>query len=113
MNKHVNMDLIDEFLRRAPAELSSASYLHGTWPRMIESMMNMIRALALEVHELDAQWRPMETAPNDGTRVLAFSAVRGAINICQSVDGKWFDDDGCYASPTHWMPLPKPPEASR
>lgn len=72
-------------------------------------------------------WQPIETAPRDGTRVLLFR--HGPNN--QIVCGWWNTD--CYAKrprsywshdfericgtidarqnpPTHWMPLPEPPQ---
>lgn len=62
------------------------------------------------------KWQPIETAPKDGTHVLTF--VREMPNpICVGwyqednddgeIVGTWRDDGG---SPTHWMPLPEPPE---
>jgi len=88
-------------------------------------------------------WRPIETAPRDGTEILAYSAI-GCTDVMlvrftsmaefltdSEVDAyidagadadmieqsDWFFADfvhgdrlspDCY--PTHWMPLPKPPE---
>lgn len=69
-------------------------------------------------------WRPIESAPKDGTTVLLYFPDRG------SVCGSWDKDE--YArkpapywsrdterifgvretranQPTHWMPLPEPP----
>lgn len=72
-------------------------------------------------------WRPIETAPNDGTLVLIFSAVlrvRGRQCVAYWEDGNglvewWHVSKGkhgpfplCGPSPTHWMPLPKPPTDS-
>ena len=52
-------------------------------------------------------WQPIETAPRDGTRVLVYErdAALGAISL------NWVDQDGWWLGhPTHWMPLPTPPE---
>lgn len=63
------------------------------------------------------QWRPIETAPKDGTWVLLWFdadeyAVSGAwmrpgrdyiAHWCAF--GRWTPGD----APTHWMPLPAPP----
>ena len=44
---------------------------------------------ALRACAADRDWRPIETAPRDGSRVL----------LC-----------GKPSHPTHWMPLPEPPQ---
>ena len=69
------------------------------------------------------RWQPIETAPKDHTHVLL--AVRDEIHTLVNFTGKrvfagYFqtqaDDwiiDGTWAGnirPTHWMPLPAPPE---
>lgn len=69
---------------------------------------------------LDATtWRPIETAPKDGTEVLATSNYGDGVHhaeVTAFCKGRWVvsnDDDG-YAMqfhPSHWMPLPKPPTA--
>lgn len=62
-------------------------------------------------------WQPIETAPKDGTNVLAVGES-GLADVL-----RWSDDwsskrvfcwtDGEYTfKPTHWMPLPAPPGAS-
>ena len=68
------------------------------------------------------QWRPIETAPKDGTWVLLCWKETPTGSECfdewspgQAV-GKWYYDGWMRCSeysvggnPTHWMPLPKPP----
>lgn len=73
-------------------------------------------------------WQPIETAPRDGTHVLA--VVRGdykpGVSFVPTVVewsdrlGGWVEDsdyvcDECglpseHFKPTHWMPLPAPPQ---
>jgi hypothetical protein len=62
------------------------------------------------------KWHPIATAPRDGTRVLIFSPSHG---VCSSylVYGYWqnlpclfMQDEPTAADPTHWMPLPEPPQ---
>lgn len=65
------------------------------------------------------EWQPIETAPKDGKRVLAFYPLfnmsrvswhkvfylDGPLWACDAVRSpdRWSDQ------PTHWMPLPPPP----
>ena len=71
------------------------------------------------------EWQPIETAPKNGTWVLVtggyidycwegetqpdVTAAQYVINIGWQM--AWYDSGyyGGYKSPTHWMPLPKPP----
>ena len=63
-------------------------------------------------------WQPIETAPKDGTLILgykngematvewAYCGESGDWNLVVSWDGQpW--------TPTHWMPLPEPPDTIR
>jgi hypothetical protein len=60
-------------------------------------------------------WQPIETAPEDGTRILAYDGETIKIvvrypNIKEWGNPQEWGDDGSWA-PTHWMALPEPPEA--
>lgn len=69
-------------------------------------------------------WRPIESAPKDGTAILLLykgHAVEALWECVDSGDGesgkqpayRWsseFDFFGYGTEPTHWMPLPEPPE---
>lgn len=79
-------------------------------------------------------WRDIESAPKDGTPILAFApmATEPAIArwfkwdaadqgwITELIDGGPWKDDHHFAEywaetsyePTHWMPLPAPPKGS-
>lgn len=78
-------------------------------------------------------WQPIETAPKDGTAILLTNGKdvaeghwffeEGGTTEHRDLDGRyigqtesdgydgWMDwDGGMQPDPTHWMPLPAPPE---
>ena len=74
------------------------------------------------MHEpiVDRSWQPIETAPKDGTKVLAIAVddIRNGtphMSIARkSSRGHWLTEPGAWAIyPTHWMPLPAPPKDVR
>lgn len=82
-------------------------------------------ALSSSAPKEEAGWRPIETAPKDGTRILAVAPdgdgwLIGVAVWCKTphvpiygfhfTEGDPEDWDICRAS--HWMPLPTPPSAS-
>jgi hypothetical protein len=66
------------------------------------------------------QWRPIKTAPRDGTRVIV-SCHAGSAGYLDGI-GRWgvagpTERWIClgkvsFTDPTHWMPLPPPPEVA-
>ncbi len=73
-----------------------------------------------------SEWQPIETAPKDGTEILAYVVQEpddytdavGAPEGWANVDIGRFDMFGEWAGqwagvPTHWMPLPDPPQQPR
>lgn len=67
-----------------------------------------------------AGWQPIETAPKDGTVILACDEWGGMFVVKWTAcgpKGQWdLTEVGSYATdawpssdPTHWMPLPPPP----
>jgi|GEM_PF-1728610 len=81
-----------------------------------------------------AEWRPIETAPKDGTEIILRKADRVSagnwidpvristephattgepVQLVEHEEGFWQSWDGGFADddePTHWMPLPEPPK---
>lgn len=64
---------------------------------------------------LTQRWRPIKTAPKDGTEILIYdrrSDVFGQIQISCWWAGGWhlpaYDEDA--ENPIYWMPLPEPPK---
>lgn len=73
-----------------------------------------------EASDEKSAWRPIETAPRDGTFVLLYAPTRpydGPQQVgCflppveEGDQGCWWLADGRYQDrPTHWQPLPPPP----
>lgn len=87
--------------------------------RAAEVAREAVRALRQE----PSGWQPIETAPKDGCSVLAIcgTAYSPLAGVTWWQDGwthysrpaeKWHGGVGKWF-PTHWMPLPAPPEANR
>jgi hypothetical protein len=79
----------------------------------------MVKRLAIQ-HGLPTGWQPIETAPKDGTRFIAWHEGRSGFFHWQGNDGTnrpvgWRDDfiyvypEGDLNGPTHWQPLPEAP----
>ena len=77
------------------------------------------RRLVQEIERLRAaepRWIPVtERLPEVGQRVLGFwMSHRGAVQSVRGAVGGWLDDDGAVTTPpSHWMPLPAPPEEEK
>ena len=64
-----------------------------------------------------SEWQPISTAPKDGTRVLlsAHDWREPVIGSFRPDTGPWYHGDEetdlpyGECKPTHWMPLPAPP----
>lgn len=63
-----------------------------------------------------ADWLPIETAPKDGTWVLLYHKYARISDwyfdgVTWTNDHiEWRPDDHRSTNPTHWQPLPAPPE---
>jgi len=67
-----------------------------------------------------SEWQPIETAPKDGTQILAFAAgMHGRVDFYGVA--QWAESQAAFNSvagwfwpfairPTHWMSLPEPPK---
>lgn len=75
--------------------------------RKIESLEAELAAMRQRV-----EWRPIETAPKDGTRLILATISDGDVD---SSSGYWTDHNGggwvrfMPWQPTHWLPLPPIP----
>lgn len=73
--------------------------------------------LAPALHAAPAEdWRPIETAPKDGTSILLATAGKPGVDLLEWKGGKrggWTTECGSFQYGdgifTHWQPLPTPP----
>lgn len=61
------------------------------------------------------QWQPIETAPKDGTEILAWDGQGQATVSWKNgrwslVYAGWRAEDGDFDAAINWQPLPAPPE---
>ena len=84
-----------------------------------ETSCETVAAIRQQLAEANArqQWRPIETAPRDGTLILFYDPKRNLRTV-----GYWhvymFGEcqewrtlfTSAMFNPTHWMPLPTPPK---
>jgi hypothetical protein len=67
-------------------------------------------------------WRPIKSAPRDGKPILVFrpDSFASGFSTESGIDVVWWDDGSWQTVgdaitvdlPTHWMPLPRSPQAS-
>ena len=107
-------DQIVEFYRDQISECDSLS------SECVDDILTYATRLEARVKELEAAnaWQPIETAPRDGSRILAYQSSTGdCISECWWEEdltdfwAGWVNDFDSEPSPTHWRPLPSPPEA--
>ncbi len=58
------------------------------------------------------EWRPIESAPKDGTSILVCNATIGGEPMCahySAIYNNWQLERKGVWIPTHWMPLHEPP----
>ena len=79
-----------------------------------EVVLGLCRICGRAESQLDepcTPWRSIETAPVDGTEILVYEEC-GGTNVMLFIEGQ-FREKVSFCSlrspPTHWMPLPSPP----
>lgn len=84
-----------------------------------EDLNDCIRELFEMAQPPAPTWQPIESAPRDGTFILATWGNDYPPAVVRFAPGKdrdgnvadWWDDyGGTYMEALFWMPLPKPPE---
>ena len=77
--------------------------------RLCETGEALLLALA------ETPWRPIEEAPKDGTWIMTYCPALSVASYPTVVfwDDGWVPpgNDLSEVEPTHWMPLPAPPDA--
>jgi hypothetical protein len=113
-----------ETIRHLRAELQSVlereAATHARHDARVEALEAQIADLEATVQPAPVTveaWQPIETAPKDGTRFLAYEGGRECKhyecwwNSDFSDWEGWQDDWGGEPEPTHWMPFLPPPRA--
>lgn len=62
------------------------------------------------------EWQPIETAPKDGTRIIALEDDEVFVADYYRADGDegWWDSFNHFpAQPTHWITLPALPQGTK
>jgi len=78
-----------------------------------DNVVDIYRAMLAAAPPVDG-WQPIETAPRDGTPVLAYWPGEAAMFGVVMWDGDdWRESEYVWRYPTHWMPLPQPPNNER
>ncbi len=91
-----------------------------------EDMLETAEELFEFASEIDRlrEWRPIETAPKDGTEIIltgrysrtAGPAIHNREYVMRVTTGYWSANRwqtgnfGMWEEPTHWKPLPEPPD---
>ncbi len=60
---------------------------------------------------MNNEWKPMDTAPQDGTELLLYQEDAGIQVSWWGLDADTGSNGWYRFDPTHWMPLPEPPKA--
>lgn len=60
------------------------------------------------------KWQPIDTAPKDGTEILTYAYTNMRVALWDDYTRDWRCNVHSFVqiNPSHWMPLPPPPEPS-
>lgn len=127
------LDGVADAIREVADEMDDhAKLLHmiavraSTFPRypMGSHLPEVFAAVGMEQPKADVademDWRPIETAPKDGT-VILLGYTPNPRHERHVYEGRWHEDQGTWTSVngfivheacTHWMPLPAAPKGS-
>ena len=74
----------------------------------VEIFANALLKLAASDAAAPSEWQPIESAPKNGTPILAYEHGL-EMRVVSRKDGIWISYDGHDFAPSHWKPLPDPP----
>lgn len=76
----------------------------------IPALLTTVRKQQAEIERLRAltEWRPIESAPKDGRRLIFILTPSGFPQVAYS-NTWWTCGFSVETKPTHWMPLPEGP----
>jgi len=87
--------------------------------KVIQEARRLLQEINIDVmknYDQKRQWRPIETAPKDGSEVLVICSNNEQFVGYRYNDAPYFcyavnrDRGRFFCEPTHWMPLPSPPK---
>jgi hypothetical protein len=122
---HISDERLAEMLKAL-----GVSDLYAGFPRKTSAYTAELRALITELqalrrtsHEGVREWRPIATAPKDGTRVDLWRQGHRVTDAFWDEGEEWWCIDSRYSDgepcplavspePTHWQSLPAPPALS-
>lgn len=87
-----------------------AHHLSGAESELRQTILALIAELRAA-----KEWRPIETAPKDGTQFLGAWGNHDEVHVVYIRDGECqraMDHGQAWMMPTHWLPLPLPPGAT-
>ena len=94
--------------------LNEKRRVEDCWPGECSFDLELAEEAAEAIQQLwgPYPWQPIATAPCDGSRVLLLIPPYGAGS--GHWDGRWIGHFvlNREAEPTHWAPLPRPPEGT-
>lgn len=113
-------DKLREAIRDVEISTSGSKGYAKAWnegaEHMRDAILNLIEVTALQapVREVPG-WKPIGTAPKDGTRILIFGTLNTMLYPTNVVvvgyfeRGGWWTSGATLSHATHWMPLPAAP----
>lgn len=112
MSELSNEDLLVALMGRVL--LHHVAFLRGDEAEHIATRDAMLDTKAAVLARMAPQWRPIETAPKNGTEVLLWDWIEQEMFSAQFQFGYWNNTQrGLSCDPFCWMPLPAPPNPSR
>ena len=115
--QQIDLEALAAMARDAKERADNAEPWLGGTSGLIRRLADAVLALVerARVLELNARWQPIEAAPKDGSIIFLWhyneELERGEVWKGNWLGGEFVSSQYGYSlQPTHWMPLPAPPE---